>query len=394
MIDTQKIKQLANRYYPEIVSWRRHIHQNPELSFQEFKTADYIEKTLTKIGLTSVRRIGKTGVVALLGKEGGAVHALRADIDALPITETNECDYKSSVDGVMHACGHDVHTACLLGAIRILKENENALNGQVKCIFQPGEEKLPGGASILIKEGVLESPAPSSIVGQHVHPPLAVGKLGFRSGKYMASADEIYLTVIGKGGHAALPDNTIDPLLVTSHIITALQSVVSRNADPKMPSVLSFGKVYSDGGATNVIPDRIHLEGTFRTFDESWRRQAHTLITRIVEHTCKAFGATCELDIRVGYPSLFNDPKETAMTQELAVSYLGKENVVDLPLRTSAEDFAFYSQKIPACFYRLGTGNEERNITSPVHTSSFDIDEKALEIGAGFMAYLALSRLQ
>lgn len=394
MNEIQQIKTIIDKIHPEIVGWRRHLHKHPELSFEEFKTADFIEQTLREIGINNIERKAKTGIVAIIGKEGAKPVALRADIDALPIQETNETSYKSIHEKKMHACGHDVHTASLLGAARILKELENALASQVKLIFQPAEEKLPGGASILIKEGVLTNPRPNSIVGQHVHPPLETGKVGFREGKYMASADEIYVSIIGKGGHAALPNNLIDPLIVSAQVILALQTLVSRTADPKIPSVLSFGKIYSDGGATNVIPDKIYLEGTFRTFDETWRYEAHKHITRTIENVCAAFGAHAEIDIRVGYPSLYNDPSETQHCRNLAIEYLGADKVVELPMRTSAEDFAFYSHEIPACFYRLGTGNEAKGITSPVHTSTFDIDEDALKVGAGLMAFMALRKGQ
>ncbi len=387
------IQSKAKEYFTEIQSWRRHLHMHPELSFEEHNTAQFIEEQLANMGISNVQRMAETGVVALMGN-GPKTYALRADIDALPIQETNSKAYKSKVANTMHACGHDVHTSSLLGAAKILKDLEADLEGQVKLIFQPAEEKLPGGASILIKEGVLKNPAPSSIAGQHVHPPLAVGKVGFRSGKYMASADEIYLTIIGKGGHAALPNNLIDPLVVVSQLIMSLQTIISRSADPKMPSVLSFGKINSEGGATNVIPDKIYLEGTFRTFDETWRKKAHEQIKHMVHQVCETYGATYELDIKVGYPNLYNNPEETARCKALAIEYLGADNVVDLPMRTSAEDFAFYSHEIPACFYRLGTGNEAKGITSPVHTSTFDIDEEALLVGAGLMAYLAYYRVK
>ncbi len=387
------IQTKAKSYFTEIQSWRRHIHSHPELSFEEHNTAQYIEDQLIKMGITKIQRMANTGVVALIG-EGSKTFALRADIDALPIQEKNEVSYSSTYANKMHACGHDVHTASLLGAAKILKDLEPTLDGQIKLIFQPAEEKLPGGASILIKEGVLLNPNPRAIIGQHVHPPLEVGKVGFKSGKYMASADEIYLMIIGKGGHAALPNNLVDPLIVVSQLIMSLQTIISRSADPKMPSVLSFGKIYSDGGATNVIPDKIHLEGTFRTFDETWRKQAHQQIKHMVHQVCETYGASYELDIKVGYPNLYNHPEETEKCKNLAIEYLGEDQVVDLPMRTSAEDFAFYSHEIPACFYRLGTGNKAKGIVSPVHTPTFDIDENALELGAGLMAYIAYHRLQ
>ncbi len=322
------------------------------------------------------------------------VIALRADFDALPIEEANEVVYKSENPGVMHACGHDVHTASLLGTARILQELRDEFAGTIKLIFQPAEEKLPGGASLMIAEGVLENPAPGGIYGQHVHPPLEAGTVGFRSGMYMASADELFLTVRGKGGHGAMPHNGNDPIVITAHIITALQQVVSRNADPTIPSVLTLGKINSTGGATNIIPDEVKLEGTFRTMNETWRSEAHEKMVRIAEGIAESMGGTCDFEVMKGYPFLVNDEALTARAKNAAVAFLGAENVVDLPIRMTAEDFAYYSQKMPACFYRLGTGNRARGITSPVHTPTFDIDEKALETGVGLMTWLALEELK
>ena len=313
-------------------------------------------------------------------------------MDALPIEEQNEVPYKSTRKGVMHACGHDVHTASLLGAAGILNQLKESLEGTIKLIFQPGEERIPGGASLMIKEGVLENPEVNSIFGQHVMPLIEVGKVGFRSGMYMASSDEIYLTIKGKGGHGAIPDHVIDPVLITSHVIVALQQVVSRNANPKIPTVLSFGKVTANG-ATNVIPDEVKIEGTFRTLDEDWRARAKELITRIAKGTAEAMGAECHVNILHGFPYLENSQGLTERARIYAEDYLGKENVLDLDLWMAAEDFAFYSQLVDSCFYRLGVRNEAKGITSPVHTPTFDIDEKALEVGAGLMAWLAVKEL-
>ncbi len=389
-----RIKDLAASIYDETVANRRHLHKNPELSFKEHKTSDYIWQKLDEIGITEKERKATTGIVALIrGKnpEKRTV-ALRADMDALPIKEANDVPYRSVNDGVMHACGHDAHSASLLGAGKILHEIRDSFEGTIKLVFQPGEEKLPGGASIMIKEGVLENPRPDGMIGQHVMPLIPAGKVGFRSGMYMASTDELYMDVIGRGGHGAMPHFNIDPVLITSHIIVALQQVVSRIANPAMPSVLSFGKVVADG-ATNVIPDTVHLEGTFRTLDEDWRTEAHERIRRIATQVAESMGATVELEIRKGYPALVNDPKLTDSVRSFAEDYLGSENVLDLDIWMAAEDFAFYSQQTEACFYRLGTRNEERGITSSVHTPTFDIEEKALETGAGLMAWLAVSQL-
>lgn len=385
---------MAKTYTQDSIGIRRHLHANPELSFEEHNTAAYVEQVLQSYGLETVR-MANTGVVALVkgrNPESQTI-ALRADLDALPITEQNAVDYKSKNEGVMHACGHDVHTASLLGAARILQEVRGEFEGTVKLVFQPGEEKFPGGASIMIKEGVLQQPAPSSIIGQHVFPMLPAGKVGFRSGMYMASADEIYITVKGKGGHAALPELNVDPVLITSHLIVALQQIVSRHASPKVPTVLSFGKVEALG-ATNVIPNEVKVEGTFRTMDEVWRKEAHRRIRKLAEGLCESMGGSCDIDIKFGYPFLKNDPDLTGRAREAAALYLGEENVVDLDLWMGAEDFAYYSQEVAACFYRLGTRNEARGITSGVHTPTFDIDEAALETGSGLMAWIAVQELE
>jgi len=389
------IQRLANRHHPDTVAIRRHLHQNPELSYEEELTGRFIAERLADWGIAHTHGIAQNGVVALIRgeKKGEGVVALRADMDALPIQEANEVPYKSRKEGVMHACGHDVHTASLLGASRILQEVRASFGGTVKLLFQPAEEKLPGGASLMIKEGALENPRPEAIFGQHVHPPLEVGKIGLRPGPYMASADELYLTVKGRGGHAALPHQTVDPVLISAHLLTALQQIVSRNANPNTPSVLSFGHIQSEGGATNVIPNAVHLKGTFRTFDEEWRFEAHKRMQQLANQLAEGMGGKAELHIEVGYPALQNNEPLTRKARQWAVAYLGASQVVDLPIRMTAEDFAYYSQVMPACFYRLGTGNAARGITSPIHTNTFDVDEGSLEVGSGLMAWMALSRL-
>ncbi len=391
----EKIQALARQYQPETVADRRHLHQFPELSFQEIKTGQYVADQLAAIGVEYRQGVAGNGVVALLkGKNPRKrIIALRGDMDALPIREANQVPYKSQHEGIMHACGHDVHTASLLGVVRILHSLRAEWEGSVKCIFQPGEEKLPGGASIMIREGVLDNPRPVSIFGQHVHPPLRAGMIGLKPGIFMASSDEIYVTVKGRGGHGAMPHECVDPVVVTAQIIVALQQIISRYADPAIPSVLTFGKINSVGGATNVIPSEIKLEGTFRTMHEKWRTEAHRRMKKIAEGVAKGFGATCEFRIERGYPVLHNHEALTARTKKWATEYLGKDKVVDLPVRMTAEDFAYFAQAMPACFYRLGTGNPERGITSPVHTATFDVDESALEIGTGLMAWLAVQEL-
>ena len=389
----QKIAELASRIHQDVIDIRRHLHKNPELSFQEYQTSAFVAEALDKLGIP-YQKMANTGIVALLSgnKYSDKVVALRADMDALPIVEANEVSYSSKNPGVMHACGHDAHTSSLLGTARILKELKEDFGGTVKFIFQPAEEKLPGGASLMIKEGVLENPKPGAVIGQHVMPIIQAGKVGFRSGKYMASTDEIYVTVHGKGGHGAQPQQNIDPVVIASHIIIALQQIVSRVADPKLPSVLSFGKVIANG-ATNVIPNEVTMEGTFRTMDEDWRAQAHQKMKKMAEGIAEAMGGRCDFNIVNGYPFLVNEEKLTADVRGYAEEYLGKENVEDLDIWMAAEDFAYYSQVADACFYRLGTRNEDRGITSSVHTPTFDIDEKALDVSTGLMAYIALRQL-
>ncbi len=391
----EKIQQLAKEIHTDVVAIRRYLHQNPELSFQEEKTGRYIADQLEAMGIPYEHGIADNGVVGLIhGRNGSSkVVALRADIDALPITEGNEVPYKSRNEGIMHACGHDVHTSSLLGAARILNTLKEDFDGTIKLIFQPAEERLPGGASIMIKEGVLDNPKPSSIFGQHVHPPLSVGKIGIKAGQYMASADELYVSVKGKGGHGALPMDCIDPVVITAHIITALQQIVSRNANPNTPSVLTFGHIASTGGATNVIPNEVKLKGTFRTMDERWRFDAHHRMKKMAESIAEGMGGSCDFEIVVGYPVLDNHQELTQKTRTWAEAYLGKENVVELPVRMTAEDFAYYSQEMPACFYRLGTGNPAKGIISPIHTNTFDVDEDCLALSTGLMAWLALQEL-
>jgi amidohydrolase len=390
----EKIKKLAASYAPDIIAWRRHLHANPELSFEEYNTSAFVIEKLKEYGLDPQKGIGGNGVVALIkgSHPDKKVVALRADMDALPIMEQNDVPYKSKNEGVMHACGHDVHTSSLLGAARILNEIKDTFEGTVKLIFQPGEEKIPGGASLMIKDGVLENPEPESIFGLHVMSQLPVGKVGFKPGMYMASADEIYIKVIGKGGHGAMPDDNIDPVLITSHIIVALQQIVSRHANPKTPTVLSFGKVEAKG-ATNIIPDEVYVEGTFRTLDEDWRYDAHKKMKDIAESLARGMGAEIEFTVLNGYPFLKNDIGLTRRSKDFAIEYMGEENVVDLDIWMAAEDFAYFSQRVDSCFYRLGIRNEEKGIVSNVHTPTFNVDESALEIGAGLVAWLTFSNL-
>jgi amidohydrolase len=390
----ESVRKLSIENAKEIISFRRHLHAHPELSYQEFNTAKFVAEKLKSFGLDPQEGIAKTGIVALVKGRNPSrrIVALRADLDALPIQEANEVSYKSQQAGVMHACGHDVHTSSLLGTANILEKLKDQFEGTIKLIFQPGEEKNPGGASYMIKEGVLENPKPASIIGQHVMPLLPVGKIGFRSGKYMASSDELYLRVIGKGGHGAAPELAIDPVLIAAHLVVALQQIISRNSNPKQPSVLTFGRIIGEG-ATNIIPNEVSLAGTFRTFNEEWRKTGLSKIKHMAESLADGMGGQCEVNISHGYPCLENNEDVTRRIKAAAKEYVGEENVVDIDLAMGSEDFAYYSQVIPASFYRLGTRNEAKGIVSYVHTPTFDIDEEALKIGPGLMAWMAIHEL-
>lgn len=376
-----------------LIEIRRHLHANPELSFEEKETSAFIARRLDELEIPYTENVGGYGIIAHVGKPGGKLIALRGDMDALPILEKNEVAYASKNKGVMHACGHDVHTTCLLGAAAILKSRESELKGQVRLIFQPAEERIPGGASLMIKDGALKNPDVQLIFGQHVFPDMEVGHVGFKQGIYMASADELYITVKGKGGHAALPHKGVDTVLVASHLVVALQQMASRRARADVPTVLSIGKVRADG-ATNILPDEVVMEGTMRTLDETWRAEMHGHIEKLVHGLCESMGAEAELEIRKGYPSLINDPDLTAWSKEKAIELLGEDKVHDLPVRMTAEDFAYFANEVPACFFRLGTSNAAQKIGAPLHTSTFNIDENALEIGTSMMSTLAIKALE
>jgi amidohydrolase len=395
VITSSFIREKTAQLIEELTDIRHHLHQHPELSFHEKETAAYISQLLTSWGIDHQTGIAGHGIVGVIKGQnpGKRTIALRADMDALPITEANQVSYKSMNRGVMHACGHDVHMTCLLGTIKLLNSLKDDFNGSVKFIFQPAEETLPGGAQQMIIEGVLKHPDVEMILGQHVFPELEAGKAGFKSGDYMASSDEINLTITGRGGHGAMPEKFNDTVLAMAQIIVALQQIVSRKAPTQIPTVLSFGKVIADG-AHNVIPSEVIVKGTFRTFDERWRTTAHQLIETIAHHTAEAFGVRCEVVIDKGYPVVINHPEETKLVREAAIEFLGLENVVELEIRTTAEDFGYFLQQVPGCFYRLGTRNQSLNITSNLHTDTFNIDEKAIETGTGLMTWLALQRLE
>jgi amidohydrolase len=384
----ERIKALAKQYVTEFIKIRRHLHAHPELSYQEFQTSKYVQEKLTEYNIP-FEIMATTGVIGLIqGKNPGSrIVALRADMDALPINEQNDVPYKSTNKGVMHACGHDVHTSCLLGAAKILDETKDEWSGTVKLIFQPGEEKNPGGASLLIKEGVLENPKPEGIFALHVNPQLEVGNLSFRAGKVMASADEIYITITSKGGHAAAPHLTADTILIASHLVVALQQVISRNNNPLLPSVLSITSVQG-GYTTNVIPSEVKLMGTFRAMDEEWRFRAHDVIRKLSTDLVHSMGADIHLHIDVGYPAVYNNEQLNGVARNIAMQYMGAAKVHETEIRLGAEDFGYYSQEIPGCFFRLGTANKAKGITAGVHTPLFNIDESSMEIGIGMMAIL------
>lgn len=387
-----RIQERAAQQAPNYVAWRRHLHQHPELSFEEHQTMAYVSARLTQLGVPHQTGVTGTGIVATVeGMDPSSrLCALRADMDALPIQEANHVSYASQVPGVMHACGHDVHTASLLGAIDLLTATRDAWFGTVRCIFQPGEERLPGGAKAMVEAGVLTNPIPTHILGQHVYPQLPAGHVGMRQGAYMASADEIHLTVHGKGGHAALPDACVDAVLATAHILVAVQQIISRKRHPGHPSVLSFGRVEALG-ATNILPHSVEVKGTFRALDESWRLAAHDMIRNTIEHTAAAHGCSVDLDIRMGYPSVHNHEALTKNMRDVAAEYLGEHRVHDLDIRMTGEDFSHFANAVPGCFYRLGTADAEGGThgTHGLHTPQFDVDERALETGAGLMAYAA-----
>lgn len=390
---SEHFQALAAKHHEEWIELRRHLHANPELSFEEHETMAFVSAQLAGWGVEHETHVTDTGIVATVqGQNPDArLVALRADMDALPIHEANDVPYASKKPGVMHACGHDVHTTSLLGAVQLLQATRDRWHGTVRCIFQPGEERIPGGAKGMVAAGVLADPSPAHILGQHVYPQLPAGHVGVRGGDYMAAADEIHLTVHGRGGHAALPHLCNDAVLASSAIIVAAQQTVSRACPPGMPSVLSFGRVEALG-ATNVLPNSVSIQGTFRSMNEGWRAKAHGLIQDIVDSTAKAHGCRADLEIRQGYPHVHNDVALTSAFKTAAIDYLGADRVHDLDIRMTGEDFSYFANEIPGCFYRLGTASpiEGNNLgTHGLHTPRFDVDEDALRVGAGLMAYSA-----
>lgn len=387
----QLIRNKSEEIFEKVKEYREYIHENPELSYVEFNTMEYVSSILKNLGIQHQKGIGKTGVVALIKNEQHSENtsciALRADLDALPILEENTVSYSSKTPGIMHACGHDVHTAILLGTAEVLHTFREYLPQPVKLIFQPGEEKNPGGATLMIADGVLENPTVTEMVALHVFPDMEVGKVGFKEGIYMASCDEIHLTIHGKGGHGATPHQCIDPIMIGANLLVQLQQIVSRKCDPKIPCVLSFGH-FEAIGATNIIPSKAILKGTFRTMNETWRKEGLELIEKQIKLIVESQGGSAELEISKGYPYLENDAYVTSKTKNKAIELLGTENVEDLPIRLTSEDFAFYSHKVPVCFFRLGVRNEAKGITFGVHHPQFNIDEHALKVGVEMMSFI------
>ncbi|MCK3684363.1 M20 family metallopeptidase [Maribellus sp. YY47] len=388
----KNIKQYASKIEDEVIENRRYLHKHPELSFQESNTSAFIKQKLEEMKVEWIS-VANTGIVAFIkGKLSDETVVLRADIDALPIKEENDIDYSSENNEVMHACGHDVHTASLLGTIKILNSIKHEIKGNIMCIFQPAEEKLPGGAKQIIDSGIFNDKKIKAVIAQHVMPSIETGKIALREGKFMASMDEITICVNGKGGHGAEPHNTIDPVVIASNIVITLQQLVSRNSNPNIPTVLSFGKFHANG-SFNVIPKKVILQGTLRTFNETWRNKAHEKIKAIASSIAESMGANCDIHINKGYPFLINDKKISNNVCNHIKKYVGNKNFLEPDLWMASEDFAYYSQKYPSAFYLLGVGNKKKNITSALHTSTFNIDEDVLEISTGLMAYTALKLL-
>lgn len=385
----QLIIQKSESLFEKVKGYREYIHANPELSYEEHETMTFVSSKLKALGINHEVGVGKTGVVAIIrgehhSKDEPAI-GLRADLDALPIHEETNLPFSSKKDGIMHACGHDVHTAILLGSAEIINKYRNELKSPVKLIFQPGEEKNPGGATYMISDGVLENPTVKKLHALHVFPDMEVGKVGFKEGIYMASCDEIYITINGKGGHGATPHQCVDPIVIGANIITSMQTIVSRKCDPKIPCVLSFGH-FEALGATNVIPSNAYMKGTFRTMNEEWRAEALILIKSTAEDIAKSFGGSVDVTISKGYPFLENDPQVTSEVRKRAIEMLGEDKVEELPIRLTAEDFSYYSQIAPVCFFRLGVRNESKGITYGVHHPKFNIDDESLKIGMQMMS--------
>lgn len=393
MITIQEIKQKSEQLSEKVKQYREHLHCKPELSFQEKETAEFIKSTLRNLNISFNENIGGYGITAIIkGKNSGKTIALRADMDALPIVEKNDVPYQSQNPGVMHACGHDFHVASLLGVAEIIQNEKDNFDGSIMLIFQPAEEKSPGGALAMINDHIFDSIKPDAIIAQHAFPDLQPGMAGFRKGYYMASSDEIYITVNGKGGHGALPHLLKDPILAASQLLVSLQQINTRNQQAGNPTVLTFGKFIANG-AVNIIPDQVSIEGTLRTMNEEWREMVHQRIREIAAGIAQAFQVNIEVNRIKGYPSVYNNPDFTEFSKSCALEYLGIEVVKDLDIRMTAEDFSYFSQVAPACMYRIGTGFPDPEKTFPLHSAHFDINPQSYSDAVGLLTYISLRYL-
>lgn len=389
-----KVENITNLFINEAIDIRRHIHQNPELSFEESNTSAYIKKTLSKWGIAFKSGYANHGILGIIEGNNPQKHciALRADMDALPIEETTGLSFCSTNKGVMHACGHDIHTTCLLGAAYALNQLKESFEGTILLIFQPGEEKIPGGAKLMLEDGIFNEYTPECIIGQHVYPDLPAGHIGMKSGSYMASSDEIDITFHSQGGHAALPHTTVDTLLMAAQTLVSLQQITSRMIPANIPAVLTFGNIVCNS-VMNIIPTTVKLEGTFRTMNEEWRYKAHQNIRNIAENICNSMGGSCTTEIRVGFPSVYNQPELTQLCRDVAPIIPVVSTVHDLEIRMTAEDFGWFAQKYPSVFYRLGVGYSDGTPCHGLHTPLFNPNEDAIITGINSMTCLALNFL-
>ncbi|MGB2989183.1 MAG: amidohydrolase [Candidatus Zixiibacteriota bacterium] len=388
------IKAISKKIFPKLVKLRREFHQYPELSFHEFKTSERVAKELRKLRITVKTGIAKTGVVGVLtGRKSGKTVALRADMDALPIEEQTGFPYKSRNKGVMHACGHDVHMACAIGAAIILSEIKRDLDGNVKFIFQPSEEVIPGGAKPMIQAGVLKNPNVSGIFGLHCEPGIPVGKIGVKDGPFMAQVDDFDITISGSSGHGARPHQGVDAIVVASQVIQALQTIPSRKIDPVEPVVVSVGKI-EGGTARNIICDRVMLKGTARSLSREVARKIPALLKSITSGVAKSAGASFELTYSPGYPVLVNHPEATDLARGTIARIFGKQAVFEIKKpEMGAEDFAYFLQKVPGTFLRLGIRNPKKGAVYPWHHPKFIVDEDVIKIGTAVLAGIALDFL-
>ncbi|WP_094546333.1 M20 metallopeptidase family protein [Petroclostridium xylanilyticum] len=390
---TEEIKKISKEIQEKLINIRRTIHMHPELAFEEHATAQLIYNYLKDLDIEVTPGIAKTGVVGLIrGNQPGKTVAIRADMDALPMTEENECEYKSTVPGKMHACGHDVHVTCLLGAAEILSRLKGKLNGNIKLLFQPAEEGV-GGALPMIEEGVLENPKVDACIAAHVWPDIPAGKIVVKNGPIMASPDDFEIIIKGKSGHGAMPHAAVDPIVIGCHVVNTLQTIVSRKIDPLNPAVISICYFHS-GTCTNVIPDTATIKGTARTIDPELRRKIASLIEETVAGVVKAMGGEYEFDFKYLYPPTINDDIITDVLANSASKIIGKSNILwGREPSMGGEDFAYFAEKVPSTFFRLGCGNPEKGITHPIHSTKFDVDEDCIAVGASILAQFAVDYL-